>query len=126
VAHSYPMESLTGGTISSDLGVNLGAAGAGVIVVFEDKHPRAFGDDKPVAIRRKRTRSALRSVVPGLSKRAQQRIAFDNSRSDRRIHAAHKKHGEHARLNMLIGIADGVGGRRATRRDHVAVAAKPK
>ena len=79
-----------------------------------------------VAVGGKWTRRALRSVVPGLSERAQQRVAFDDARGDRRIHAAHQKHRQHARLNMLVGIADGVGRRSAARRHHVAVAAKSK
>ena len=43
-----------------------------------------------------------------------------------RIDAAHQKHGQHARLNVLIGITDGVGRRGAACRDHMAVAAKPE
>ena len=43
-----------------------------------------------------------------------------------RIHATHQKHGQHAGLNMLVGVTDGVGGRSAARSHHVAVAAKSK
>ena len=77
-----------------------------------------------IAVGGKRTRRALGIVVPRLGQRAQQRVALDDSRRDRRIHAAHQKHRQHARLDVLVGVADGIGRRSAARGHHVAVAAK--
>ena len=124
IAHAHSMEGFAGRSVAGDLGIDAGAAGAGVDVVFEDKHPGTFGDYESVAIGGKGARGALRRMIPGLGKGAQQRVALDDSGSDWRIYATDQKHGLHACLNVLIGVTEGVGGRSASGGDHVAVAAK--
>src|SRR5712671_4517491 len=48
------VESFARGSVSSDLGVDLGATRLGMFVVFQNKHPRTLGDHESVAIFRER------------------------------------------------------------------------
>src|SRR5438270_10196545 len=59
IAHSYAMKGLACGRVSHDLRVNTSAACAGMLVIFENKHPRTFRNDKAIAISRERPRSPL-------------------------------------------------------------------
>src|SRR6266849_4500999 len=90
-AQAHAMERLASAAVSGDLGVNASPAGTGVIVLFEHEHPGTFGKHEPVAIRREGARSTLRSMIPRSGQCPQQRISLDNSRSNRRIYAAHEK-----------------------------------
>src|SRR3954462_4745651 len=70
VAHANAMKRLAGRAVAGDFGVNLGSACFGVFVLFEDKHPRAFGKNKAIAIGGKWSRGALRLIIPRLCQRA--------------------------------------------------------
>src|SRR5580704_3889156 len=110
VAHADPMERLAGRSIPGDFGVDAGAPGASMDVVLQNKHPGAFGDHEAISVSGKWARGALRSTVPRLGECAQQSVALDDAGSDWRIHAADQKHGLHSGLNVLIGVAEGIGG----------------
>src|SRR5207302_3105538 len=118
------MESFAGGSVSGNFSIDSCAPSLGMIVIFENEHPRALSQDKAIAVGGEWTRRTLGSMIPGLGERAQQRIAFDNSGRDGRIHTAHQEHRLHASLNVLVGVTDGVSGRGAAGSDYVAVPAK--
>src|SRR5256885_9726442 len=48
LAHTHPMESLTGGRVPGNLSVNASAAGMSVVVVFQDEHPGTFGQNEAI------------------------------------------------------------------------------
>src|SRR5271170_734373 len=59
IAHSDPVEGLASRSVSTNFGVDASAARTGVYVIFQDEHPRAFGDYKAVAVGGKRARGAV-------------------------------------------------------------------
>src|SRR5580658_3937742 len=118
------MKSLASRSVSGDFRIDAGASRASVHIVLDNEHPRALGDHKAVAVGGKRARGALRRLVPRLRQRPQKGVAFDDASGDWRVNSTHQKHRLHSRLNMLVGITKGIGGRSTTGGDHVAVPAK--
>src|SRR5437763_17210847 len=104
------MVGLAGGSVSGYLRVNPRSARLRMFVFFEHKHPGTFSEDKAVAIGRKRTRRALRLIIPRLCKGANHGVALHNSFRNRRIDPSSDKHGLDASLNVLVGITKSVSG----------------
>src|SRR3982751_2902500 len=50
LAHAHPVEGLTCGRVSGDLGVDASTAGASMVIVFQNEHLRALGQNKAIAI----------------------------------------------------------------------------
>src|SRR5579883_933181 len=50
IAHPNAMKRFASRAVAGDLSINLCTARFGVFVVFEDEHPRTFGEDEAVAI----------------------------------------------------------------------------
>ncbi len=123
---THAMEGLARGAIAGDLGIDPRAAGQGVFALFQDEHPRPFGDDEAIAVRREGPGGALRRMVPRCRHDAHQREALHDAGGDRGVDAAGEHHRQHAKLDLAEGITDRVGGRRAAGRHHVAHAPQPE
>src|ERR1700693_139711 len=64
LAHAHPVEGLTSGRVSGNLRVDASPASASMVVVFQNEHPGALGQNEAITIRGKGTRSALGCVIP--------------------------------------------------------------
>jgi hypothetical protein len=96
------------------------AARFGPLHLFHHEEPGAFGDHEPIAILGEGPRGARGLLVPTGRHDAHQLKAAQNQRRNRRIHAA-RHHGiQYSHLNIAVGVAHGVGGGRAARRNDVA------
>src|SRR6516225_6161087 len=61
---TYTVVGFAGGAITGDLAVNVGATSGRALQFFQNKKPRALGQDKSVAVARERPGGPLGSVIP--------------------------------------------------------------
>src|SRR5678816_4209238 len=99
------MKGFTSGAVASDFRIDVRAARTGVLVLFYNEHPRAFGEYEPVAVGGKGTRGAFGCMIPGLGERAQHGVSLNDAGSDRRIDAVRQEHGLSAGLDVLEGVS---------------------
>jgi hypothetical protein len=82
---------VVGGPVAEQLGVDPGAAGAGVLQLLQHQHRRALAHDEPVAARVERARGALRVVVAG-GHGADDGEGAEAERRQRGLHPAGDRH----------------------------------
>src|ERR1039457_3938086 len=121
-----PVIGLAGGSIPGNFSVDVGAAPAGLLQFLHDEEPGALREHEPVAVARERTRRALRLMIPVGAHDAHQLETAQDQGSDRRIYSSRHDGVQDARLDLPVGIADGIGGRGAARRNDVAESAEPE
>ena len=86
-AQSDAMKRFARRAVTRDFSPHFGAARLRVFAFFNHEHPRAFAQNKAVAIRGKRSRSPFRRVVPMCRNRAHQTKTRHHRRRDARIRA---------------------------------------
>ena len=101
---------------STNLGQDGGIAAAGVLVLLENQHGRAFAHDESVARCVERARRVLGVVVAGRG-RPDRVEAGDGDPGDRSVTGAGDDDIGIAVLDELVAVADGVEPRRAAGRD---------
>src|SRR5579864_8876587 len=86
-------------SVTDDLSQDICAAGFGMFVFFENKHPTSLAQHKTVAIGRKGTRALFRRIVPLLGKDLHQDEAAHGAKRNRRVCAAGQNPVEASRLD---------------------------
>ncbi|EGE57185.1 hypothetical protein RHECNPAF_470074 [Rhizobium etli CNPAF512] len=109
---------IRGGAVADDFGVDLGAAGLGVLKLLEHQHAGAAGDDEAVAVDVIGARGAVGRVIV-LGGHGAHGVEEIGHRPVEIFVAAGKHHVLLAPLDHLGGIADAVRRGRAGRRDRI-------
>ncbi len=97
---------------TGDLGVDAGTTREGVLLGLENERRRSFAHDKPVAVDVVRARRGRRVVV-ALGQRLHRREGCECHGVDAALGATGKDHVGEPELQVLIGVRDGLGARRA-------------
>src|SRR5437762_10862434 len=118
------MKCLARGSIAGDLRIDPCSSCFGMFVFLEGEHPRALGENETVAIGRERSRGPFGLVVPRLREGPDHCVTLYDSFRDRRVDATRHENRLHTGLNVLIGVAESIGGRGAARGNDVAVSAE--
>src|SRR5437660_10971753 len=108
ITHAHTMKRFASRSVAADLSVDFCSPGASMIVVLQHKHPRTLGENKPIAVSRKRSRCPLRLIVPRLCQGPDHGVTLHDSFRDGRVHAASDEHRLHTSLDVLIGVTESI------------------